>query len=250
VQASRLSKGEAQYKDRLQDMRLLRLKVADQKRELAIAHASAGASTELRKELARLQRDLLTEQSRVKALSDELENPINVHRWRKLGGTDPAAMDLVEKVATLQRRLIAKTTEVAERDAQLAEKERMYVELKAMLARQPGPEIAEALTHYQHLLAERTRQLKALASETQMYQAQVGELKFETERLTKQLIEAKRQYFELRNKEKMTSGSGATGGAGTDVGADFAMRAAEAQRAAAASSVPRFVGGGFAVSLA
>lgn len=248
MQASRLSKGEAQYKDRLQDIRLLRLKVADQKRELAIASASAGASTELRKELARLQRDLLTEQSRVKALSDELENPINVHRWRKLGGTDPAAMDLVEKVATLQRRLIAKTTEVAERDAQLAEKERMYVELKAMLARQPGPEIAEALTHYQHLLAERTRQLKALASETQMYQAQVGELKFETERLTKQLIEAKRQYFELRNKEKMAGG--ATGGAGTDAGSDFAMRAAEAQRAAAAASVPRFVGGGFAVSLA
>ena len=36
-----------------------------------------------------LNKQLLTEKLQVKALSEELENPLNYHRWRKLEGTDP-----------------------------------------------------------------------------------------------------------------------------------------------------------------
>lgn len=32
------------------------------------------------------------------ALSAELETPLNVHRWRKLEGTDPAAYELLLKI--------------------------------------------------------------------------------------------------------------------------------------------------------
>ena len=35
-----------------------------------------------------------------------------VHRWRKLEGSDPKRYELVQKVHTLQSRLIAKTEEV------------------------------------------------------------------------------------------------------------------------------------------
>jgi hypothetical protein len=49
----------------------------------------------------------------------ELENPMNVHRWRRLEGSDPATYEMVQKIQTLQRRLIAKTEEVVERDLQL-----------------------------------------------------------------------------------------------------------------------------------
>ena len=37
-----------------------------------------------RRELYHLQRDLLRERTRCKALEEELENPMNIHRWRKL----------------------------------------------------------------------------------------------------------------------------------------------------------------------
>lgn len=53
------------------------------------------------------------------------------------------------------------------------EKEKLYVELKGILARQPGPEVAEQLSIYQASLREKTKQLKALASELNMYRAQV-----------------------------------------------------------------------------
>jgi hypothetical protein len=48
----------------------------------------------------------------IKALSEELENPLNVHRWRKLEGSDPAAYELILKIQMLQKRLIAKTEQV------------------------------------------------------------------------------------------------------------------------------------------
>jgi hypothetical protein len=52
----------------------------------------------------------------VKALSEELENPLNCHRWRRLQGTDPDTWDMVTKIQTLQKRLIKKTEEVVEKD--------------------------------------------------------------------------------------------------------------------------------------
>ena len=75
----------------------------------------------------------------------ELGNPMNVHRWRKLEGTDPVTIQYLKKVKGLQKRLIMKTEEVLERDALIAEKEKLYVHLKGILARQPGPDVAEQL---------------------------------------------------------------------------------------------------------
>ncbi len=125
------------------------------------------------------------------------------------------------------------------------------MELKNILARQPGPEVAEQLSIYQvrtgdmgtgleavgmvcgvgfpsnalayaqvtarppasltapHLppplqanLREKTKQMKAMASELNMYQAQVNEYKYEIERLVRELNEMKLVFFEQRKKEQ------------------------------------------------
>ena len=59
-----------------------------------------------------------------------------------------------------QKRLIAKTEEVVEKELLIQEKEKLYVELKHILARQPGPEVAEQLQIYQQTLREKTKQMK------------------------------------------------------------------------------------------
>lgn len=51
----------------------------------------------------------------MKALSEELENPMNVHRWRKLEGSDPTTFEMIQKIHTLQKRLISKTEEVCKK---------------------------------------------------------------------------------------------------------------------------------------
>ena len=65
-----------------------------------------------RREVYHLQRELLRERTRCKALEEELENPMNIHRWRKLEGSDPSTYEMIQKIQTLQKRLIAKTEEV------------------------------------------------------------------------------------------------------------------------------------------
>ena len=51
--------------------------------------------------------------------------------------------------------------------------ERLYLELKAVLARQPGPGAAEQLVLYQASLREKGKQMRALAGELNAQQAQV-----------------------------------------------------------------------------
>jgi len=99
--------------------------------------------------------------------------------------------------------LIKKTEEVVEKDVIIQEKEKLYVELKNLLARQPGPEVAEQLSIYQQNLKEKTSQMKAMAAELNMYQAQVNEYKYEIERLTRELQDMKRKYYEQKRREQM-----------------------------------------------
>jgi hypothetical protein len=238
IMESTLKKGEAQYLDRLQDIRILKLKIGELKRELTIQNSKSGEITELRREVYRLQKELLQEKTKVcwreklwcvlcllcvrlsmcvhaqhmlvsasvgfasswslslmtwrcllacgdqvKALSEELENPMNVHRWRKLEGSDPATYEMIQKIQTLQKRLISKvpvppcvwlcargsyslcivfvefvcvqppsllaclrhdscqTEEAVEKELLIQEKDKLYIELKNILARQPGPEV-------------------------------------------------------------------------------------------------------------
>jgi len=174
IMQSTLIKGEAQYQERVADIRLLSY-IQNLKAKLSIAQSKNDKIPQLKKEVLHLQKELLEERTKVKALSEELENPMNVHRWRKLEGTDPETYEMLQKIQSLQRRLIAKTEECVEKDVVIQEKEKLYQELKNILARQPGPEVAEQLSVYQANLKEKTRQMKAMASELNMYQAQVNE---------------------------------------------------------------------------
>jgi hypothetical protein len=90
-----LAKGEMQYSERLEDIRLLKFKIGDLTCELQIVKGQNTQIDELKKESFSLHQALLDERLQVKALSEELENPLNYHRWRKLEGTDPDTWELL-----------------------------------------------------------------------------------------------------------------------------------------------------------
>lgn len=74
------------------------------------------AITDLRAEIHNLIRELTESRLKVKALSEEIENPMNVHRWRKLEATDSATYELMTKIQSIQKRLISKTEEVKKKE--------------------------------------------------------------------------------------------------------------------------------------
>ncbi|BBN13317.1 cilia- and flagella-associated protein 58 [Marchantia polymorpha subsp. ruderalis] len=202
IEQSTLLKGQIQYRDRLDELRVLKIKLTDHKRELALMHSSCKNVDVLKKEIHNLGRELIQERTKVRALSEELESPMNVHRWRKLEGTDPSKYEMIVKIQTLQKRLILKTEEVVEKDLLIQEKEKLYIELRNILARQPGPEAQEQLTNYARTIEDKTRQLKAMASELQMCQVHIGDYKKEIQTLNEELLQAKEKYFELRRNGK------------------------------------------------
>merc|ERR1719223_1006872 len=203
IQQRTLQEGEVSYKQRLEESRALQIMAAGYKREKTIAHQQVANIGDLKKDIFSLQRELLRERTKVKALSEELENPMNVHRWRKLEGSDPATYEMIQKVKTLQKRLISKTEEAVEKDLAIQEKEKLYVEMRNLLAKQPGPEVVEEVAKQQQQLKERTKCMKSMAAELNMYHAQLNDYKDEIERLTKELQDTKRRYFEQRRREQL-----------------------------------------------
>merc|ERR1719161_2290653 len=232
IQQRTLQQGEIAYKQRLEESRGLMIKTASLKRELHIGKQQVSNIDDLKKDVFQLQRELLRERTKVKALSEELENPMNVHRWRKLEGTDPAMYEMMQKVKTLQKRLISKTEEAVEKDLAIQEKKNLYLEMRALLEKQPGQEIVEEVGKQQNSLKEKTKHMKAIAAELNMYHAQLNDYKDEIERLSKELQDTKRRYFEQRRREQLlqdTSRTEQTNAASRPAGTQMGLQAAQSR---------------------
>jgi predicted RNase H-like nuclease (RuvC/YqgF family) len=96
----------------LGDIDLLKKKIADLIREIRVFKKEANTISDLNSETHNLNKELIEEKLKVKSLTEELENPMNVHRWRKLEATDSETYELMTKIQSLQKRLIQKTEEV------------------------------------------------------------------------------------------------------------------------------------------
>ena len=221
LQQCTLAQGERAYAERLADISALQKDSQLLKSELIALKSAISNLGALKSETFALQRDLLHERTKVRALSEELDNQMNVHRWRKLEGSDPNTYSMIQRAHKLQKALIRKTEEVAAKDALIQQKEKLYVELRAILARQPGPEVAEQLNLYQANLAEKTKQMKSMSSELSLHRQQVSDLKLEQESLIGKLAACKKRYFGMRMKQRTQAGGGGGGGGGGFGGGGF-----------------------------
>lgn len=79
-----IERGEIQYSQRLDDIRLLKLEVKKLRTEKILLSKSISNMSDLRHEIFNLERDLTNERLKVMALEEEVQNPLNIHRWRKL----------------------------------------------------------------------------------------------------------------------------------------------------------------------
>ncbi|XP_067350961.1 cilia- and flagella-associated protein 58 isoform X2 [Channa argus] len=231
IQHSILSKGDFHYNQRMEDIRLLKLEIKRLQRKKSILDKTVPNTEELRRELFNLQRELIRERMRNTVLEEQLK-PINIHRWRRLEGSDPSKYELIQKIQSLQKRLITKTQELEERELLLQEKEKLYVELKHILARQPGPEAAEQLQQCQWTIRERTKKLKLLIAELRTLDSKMNEYKSENQRLANELANIKKKYFsqkKLHSEQKMKT------------------KVEQLEPLPQLSSKPHFTGGGFKI---
>ena len=132
---------------------------------------------DLKKKQTQMEKEIRMEQTKCRALRDELQRPMNIHRWRTLESSDPQRFERIKQIQDVQKEVIGKADEVIQSDLLIQEKEKVYVELKAIIARQPGPEVEEQLLTYQQVLKEKNKQLSAMDDELDMYRQQVAAYK-------------------------------------------------------------------------
>jgi chromosome segregation ATPase len=98
-----LQRGESQYAQRLEDIRLLKIEIKRLRQEKILMSKTISNSIDLKQEVFHLERDMMKWRLKCRALEEELQNPMNIHRWRKLEGSDPELLDVLQKIQILQK---------------------------------------------------------------------------------------------------------------------------------------------------
>ena len=215
---SSLQHGEARYQECLAEIDFLKERIREMQTERDESAAQVSNIHDLKYAVHTLERDVLHERTKIKALSEELDRPLNVHRWRMLESSDPQRFEMIKKIQGLQKRIIQKTEEVVEKDLLIQEKEKLYVELKNILGRQPGPEVAEQLAVYQNNLKQKMAQMKAMTSELDMYKQQVTQFRHEISEVASEMEHVKGDWLKARRNGEPHSIAAADMGAGDDDG--------------------------------
>ncbi|POM63361.1 MBO2, coiled coil flagellar protein [Phytophthora palmivora] len=200
IQKSTLAKGYFQYQEKLKEISNLQSRIHALTLERDSSNNQLSHEGSLKQELIRLEKELLQEKTKIRALSEELDHPLNVHRWRKLEGSDPKRFEMIRKLQAMQKKLIRKYEETTIKDLLILEKEKLYVELKTILARQPGAEVAEQLVVYKETLKGKQNQMKQMEDELQMYKMQVNEYRRDLGHLEKEKQQIQQEWINKQLK--------------------------------------------------
>ncbi|KAK2585378.1 hypothetical protein KPH14_010053 [Odynerus spinipes] len=195
-----LQRGKQQYNERLEDIKLLKLEVKKLRTEKTLLMKNIENTVDMRQEIFHLNRDLTRERLKVMALEEEVQTPLNIHRWRKLEFSDPSAYEMLNKIQFLQKRVIKMSALIIDKERRIQETEKLYMNLREILAKQPGPRITVALDKTQKALRERGKKMKCLVSELNMYEVEISEYKFDIEKMSKEMCELKTKYYAQKRK--------------------------------------------------
>lgn len=201
LQHAVLRLGETAYSEKLKEIMVLKRRRDEIQSTFDAYVQEIEAFAVLKAEVRKVQHEVLKEEVRKKALSEEMKRTINIHRWRHLRETDTEAYNKIMKVHRLQKKIMSKTSKAAERDKMILEREKLYVELRRVLARQPGPEANEQLEQYASVLKEKKSKLRKMKKELKMYQARVFECKYDIEKVARDMNMLKQDYFHTRLRE-------------------------------------------------
>lgn len=101
TQQSSLIRGEAYYNEKLKSISQLRAQVHDKKMQKMSLIEETSGLVNMRQTIVHLQNQVIQEEMRIKFLEEELDYPMNVHRWRKLEGSNPQAFDMLQMLTKI-----------------------------------------------------------------------------------------------------------------------------------------------------
>ncbi|KAG1712062.1 hypothetical protein DVH05_009302 [Phytophthora capsici] len=181
LQEQALNAGETGLTRKEQEIRVLKIQLADLQRQLENARRQLPHLPELAQRIIALQEDLKQEKDVTELLCRDLETPKNNERWRSLDGDDPDEEQLSAKLAYLEDRYHRKKEQLLEKELVLEEVTGLSNKLRAQASARRGEtlELAKRVNDFQGRIKETTRRMMAVVSELSMYQATAMKLQQE-----------------------------------------------------------------------
>ncbi|EGR31626.1 hypothetical protein IMG5_105660 [Ichthyophthirius multifiliis] len=184
--------GENLIKQQEDDIRMININIQEKQRQVYLVQKQIQTVPVLAQQIMQYKLDLNQNKKYYFELSQKLENPENVERWRDLGGQDLDDEQLEAKIQILDERLNKKKEQIIEKDLVLEEITNISNELRDQLVnnRQNTLETSEKLNNYEIKMKKITRQMMSTIAELSVYQATIVKLLKEREDLAKIVNEA------------------------------------------------------------
>jgi chromosome segregation ATPase len=193
-------RGERDYDDKLREIEVIRAKLAADEHKLNELSSIDVRMKQCREEIHKMQKELLTLKAERAAMEEELQIPINIHRWTLLESTDPARFEKLKRYQELQADLVERTREVAALQDQIKEKETEYQELQVQLRRKPGIEVEQRVAEFRGKAKSEKFSLDQITVQLDMYREAVKEYRKELSDAQANLISQRNQW--LRQKKR------------------------------------------------
>jgi chromosome segregation ATPase len=181
IQKSILVKSKEQYKRRLEELHDLKGTCQALVGDIAKIKDNVKKVPELFRDVNALEKEFYTEKLKTKVLLEELQCPINVHKWRKLESTDGKLFEMINKIHALQKRLIVKNKDIADKEEILKQQEKVMHELKVYMSRQPSEFEVEMIEKMRDILKEKKQQVQMINTQISDFRQNFHQIQLEAQ---------------------------------------------------------------------
>ena len=191
----------------------------------------------LRKEEIRLEKIKIEEQGKARALEEELQTPMLIHRWRFLQGTNPEVYQMIKVTHDLKGKYMFLLARLQRLSATKKLEEEKLERKKHGISRTSHVEYEESTKYLGNLLKQKNKQLQQFSEKIDGQQETVNDCKSNLATVRNELRDAKLEYYLDKGvTDKMRSKS-------------QAQKKNEIKVPPFTRSKSRFVGGGFPIDV-
>ena len=156
----------------------------------------------LKRECLRLEKELLGNQMRAKALEDESEVPMGIHRWRLLESTNPELAQLVHMRTVLMDRLAVAISKMDRFVAAKREKQRSVEASKASLKRRKAAVASiQSKMAYEKKIQAKTKRLESMVRESLKRKSASNTWLRKINGVREEVVHEKEQFYITKLKE-------------------------------------------------
>jgi len=194
IQEKLLKKGEDAMQRKEEEIRCLKIDLAEVHRQLKVVRGKIPEVKPLADDVVNLREEVSNVRKHSEDLSRELENPkSSLRKWRQLGGEDLDQETLRVKIQDLQERLNDKKEALLEKELILEEVTALSEKLRkqALDGRQGTMDLSQKVNMFQSKIKDVTRKMMATVSELSMHQATAHKLQKERDEACERAILAR-----------------------------------------------------------